>query len=32
MLAEVSVGHAMTADALKMGFLEAVRAYLAAIA
>jgi pyridoxine 5-phosphate synthase len=31
MLAEVSVGHAMTADALKMGFLEAVRAYLAAI-
>jgi pyridoxine 5-phosphate synthase len=32
MLAEVSVGHAITADALKMGFFEAVRAYLAAIA
>lgn len=32
MIAEVSIGHAITADALKMGFPAAVRAYLAAIA
>ncbi|HSG65118.1 MAG TPA: pyridoxine 5'-phosphate synthase [Gammaproteobacteria bacterium] len=32
MLAEVSIGHAITADALAMGFPAAVRAYLAAIA
>ena len=32
MLAEVSIGHAITADALRMGFPAAVRAYLAAIA
>lgn len=31
-LAEVSIGHAITADALKVGFPEAVRAYLAALA
>jgi pyridoxine 5-phosphate synthase len=32
MLAEVSVGHAITADALRLGFAKAVRAYQAAIA
>src|SRR5688572_209044 len=32
MLAEVSVGHAITADALRLGFPSAVRAYLAAVA
>ena len=32
MLAEVSIGHAITADALECGFPAAVRAYLAAIA
>jgi len=32
MLAEVSIGHAFTADALKLGYAEAVRAYLAALA
>lgn len=32
MLAEVSIGHAITADALRMGFPAAVRAYLSAIA
>ena len=32
MLAEVSVGHAITADALSLGFAEAVRAYQAAVA
>jgi pyridoxine 5-phosphate synthase len=31
-VAEVSIGHALTADALEMGFAAAVRAYLAAIA
>jgi pyridoxine 5-phosphate synthase len=31
MLAEVSIGHAITADALRMGFPAAVREYLAAI-
>jgi pyridoxine 5-phosphate synthase len=31
MLAEVSIGHAITADALQTGFPTAVRAYLAAI-
>jgi pyridoxine 5-phosphate synthase len=31
MLAEVSIGHAITADALQTGFPAAVRAYLAAI-
>jgi pyridoxine 5-phosphate synthase len=31
MLAEVSIGHAITADALKMGFPAAVRAYLEAL-
>lgn len=31
MLAEVSIGHAITADALRMGFPAAVRAYLAAL-
>lgn len=30
-LAEVSIGHAITADALKMGFPAAVEAYLAAL-
>lgn len=30
-LAEVSIGHAITADALEMGFPAAVRAYLAAL-
>ena len=30
-LAEVSIGHAITADALKMGFATAVRAYLEAL-
>ena len=30
-LAEVSIGHAITADALKLGFPAAVRAYLAAL-
>ncbi len=30
-LAEVSIGHAITADALRMGFPAAVRAYLAAL-
>ena len=30
-LAEVSIGHAITADALTMGFAAAVRAYLAAL-
>lgn len=32
MLAEVSVGHAITADALRLGFPRAVSAYLAAVA
>jgi pyridoxine 5-phosphate synthase len=32
MLAEVSVGHAITADALRLGFPRAIRAYLAAVA
>ena len=32
MLAEVSVGQAITADALRLGFPRAVRAYLAAVA
>jgi pyridoxine 5'-phosphate synthase PdxJ len=32
MLAEVSVGQAITADALRLGFPQAVRAYLAAVA
>jgi pyridoxine 5-phosphate synthase len=32
MLAEVSVGQAITADALKLGFPRAVSAYLAAVA
>lgn len=32
MLAEVSIGHAITADALKVGFPAAVAAYLAALA
>jgi pyridoxine 5-phosphate synthase len=31
MLAEVSIGHAITADALKLGFAGAVRAYLDAL-
>lgn len=31
-LAEVSIGHAITADALRMGFPAAVRAYLAELA
>lgn len=31
-LAEVSIGHAITADALEMGFTAAVRAYLEALA
>jgi pyridoxine 5-phosphate synthase len=31
-LAEVSIGHAITADALEMGFAAAVRAYLNALA
>ena len=31
-LAEVSIGHAITADALVMGFPAAVRAYLEALA
>jgi pyridoxine 5-phosphate synthase len=31
MLAEVSIGHAITADALKLGFAAAVRAYLDAL-
>ena len=31
-LAEVSIGHAITADALEMGFAAAVRAYLEALA
>ncbi len=31
MLAEVSIGHAITADALRMGFPAAVNAYLAAL-
>jgi pyridoxine 5-phosphate synthase len=31
MLAEVSIGHAITADALRIGFAAAVRAYLAAL-
>jgi len=31
-LAEVSIGHAITADALEMGFAAAVRAYLSALA
>ena len=31
-VAEVSIGHALTADALEMGWAAAVRAYLAAIA
>ncbi len=30
-VAEVSIGHALTADALEMGWVAAVRAYLAAI-
>ena len=30
-LAEVSIGHAITADALRVGFPQAVRAYLAAL-
>lgn len=30
-VAEVSIGHALTADALQMGFADAVRAYIAAI-
>jgi pyridoxine 5-phosphate synthase len=30
-LAEVSIGHAITADALKMGFTAAVKAYLSAL-
>jgi pyridoxine 5-phosphate synthase len=30
-VAEVSIGHALTADALKMGFAAAVHAYIAAI-
>ncbi len=30
-VAEVSIGHALTADALQMGFANAVRAYIAAI-
>jgi pyridoxine 5-phosphate synthase len=30
-MAEVSIGHALTADALEMGFVEAVRAYVAAL-
>lgn len=30
-LAEVSIGHAFTADALKLGYRDAVRAYLAAL-
>ena len=32
MVAEVSIGHAITADALQLGFPMAVRQYLAAIA
>ena len=32
MLAEVSIGQAITADALRLGFPQAVRAYLAAVA
>jgi pyridoxine 5-phosphate synthase len=32
MLAEVSVGQAITADALRLGFPQAVRAYLSAVA
>ena len=32
MLAEVSIGHAFTADALKVGYAAAVKAYLAALA
>lgn len=32
MLAEVSIGHAFTADALKIGYTAAVKAYLAALA
>src|SRR5690606_29304061 len=32
MLAEVSIGHAFTADALELGYAAAVRAYLAALA
>jgi pyridoxine 5-phosphate synthase len=31
-MAEVSIGHALTADALEMGFAAAVRAYVAALA
>jgi pyridoxine 5-phosphate synthase len=31
-LAEVSIGHAITSDALIMGFPAAVQAYLAALA
>jgi pyridoxine 5-phosphate synthase len=31
-LAEVSIGHAITADALELGFAAAVRAYLDALA
>jgi pyridoxine 5-phosphate synthase len=30
-LAEVSIGHALTADALRFGFPEAVKRYLAAM-
>jgi len=29
-LLEVSIGHALTADALKLGFFNTVKAYLAA--
>jgi pyridoxine 5'-phosphate synthase PdxJ len=31
MLAEVSIGHAITADALRIGFPAAVEAYLRAL-
>jgi pyridoxine 5-phosphate synthase len=31
MLAEVCIGHAITADALQLGFATAVKAYLSAI-